>query len=304
MSTTSADASGPGVIPRGRRPRDPLIGGWRRWLLAVPIAVVTIPLLIVPLAGIVRAAFDRQTFGARSEGVWTLDNWIRFVTDPFFWQALGMTLLVGMLTAVICFLLGFPYAFLVSRRVAWRELQLGLLIAPLLVNMVARVYGWQVLLADSGPLNQALLAIGVINDPIRMQFGFGAIIVALVHVLLPYMVLAIYAVLGTIDRSYEDAARSLGAPRWRVFRDVTLPLAVPGIVSGFILVFTSAAGSFLVPSVMGGGRFYTLPTLIYQYSQTLDYPLASVIALVLVLVTTPAIVAIQRRSLRTLGTGR
>lgn len=296
---------GAGSTTRHRgRSRDPLTGGWKRWLLAVPVLAVMIPLLIIPLVQMVRSSFDVQSRGVKTEGIWTLENYIKFVTDPFFWNALIQTLAIGLATAFVCFLIGYPYAYFVTRRVAWRQLQIAVLIAPLLVNMVARVYGWQVLLSNSGLINGALLGLGIVKEPVQLLYTHFAVVLALVHVLLPYMVLSIYAVLGSIDRSYEDAARSLGATKLRVFLDITLPLSRPGITAGLILVFTLAAGSFLVPSVMGGGRINTLPTLTYQYAQTLDWPLASVIAIILTVVTTPIIIAYQRRSLRPQASGR
>jgi putative spermidine/putrescine transport system permease protein len=287
-----------------RRARDPLLGGWKRWLLAVPVLVLTVPLLVVPLIGMVRASFDMQTKGGKTAGVWSFDNYLKFVTDPFLWEALVFTLFIGVATAVVCLVLGFPFAWFISRRVKWRQLQIAILIAPLLVNMVARVYGWQVLLADSGVINKLLGGLGLISEPIRMLYTPFAIIIALVHVLLPYMIMAIYGVLQTIDRSYENAARSLGATKSRVFKDIIFPLSVPGVATGAILVFAMAAGSFIVPSIMGGGRLNTLPTLVYQYAQVLNWPFASVIAIVLMVVTTPAILAYQRRSLRNFKSGR
>lgn len=306
MTTTPVvvTASGAGNTSPRRGRRDPLAGGWRRWLLAVPVLAVMVPLLVVPLFGMIRSSFDVQDRGAQTAGVWSVENYQKFLADPFFWQALVQTLLIGLITAVVCALIGFPYAWFVSRRLPWRQLQIAVLIAPLLVNMVARVYGWQVLLAESGVVNRVLLSTGLLETPLRLLYSHFAIVLALVHVLLPYMVLSIYSVLGSIDRSYEDAARSLGATRTRVFLDIVLPLARPGVTVGFILVFTMAAGSFLVPSVMGGGRIHTLPTLIYQYSQVLNWPLASVIALVLMAVTTPWILLYQRRSLRSNASGR
>lgn len=280
-----------------RSARDPLLGGWKRWLLAVPLVLALVPLLVLPLLSIVRLSLDRRTVGIVTEGVWTLDNYVKFVTDAYMWEVMGRTLFIGLSTALVCLVIGFPYAFFITRRIAFKQLQVAALIAPLLVNMVVRVYGWQVILADSGLINSSLQSLGLIARPLSLLYNQFAVVVALVHVLLPFMVLNIYSILQTIDPSLEHAARGLGASRWQALRRISLPLARPGITAGFILVFTISAGSFLVPSVMGGGRVHTLATLTFQYTEVLNWPFASVIALLLMVVTVPPILYYQRRSL-------
>lgn len=275
-----------------------------RWLLAVPLVVVAVPLLVMPLLSILRASLDTQQFGVATTGTWSLDNYVKFATEGFFWKALLQTVLVGLLTTVVCVAVGFPYAYMIARRVAWRQLQIAALVAPLLVNMVVRVYGWQTLLSDNGVINSMLIRIGVIEQPLPLLYNMFGVIVALVHVLLPYMVLSIYAVLQTIDPALENAARTLGAGPRRALWTITVPLARPGVTAGSILVFTLSAGSFLVPAVMGGGRVSTLPALVFQYAQVLNWPFASALAIVLMLVTVPPILAYQRASLRTRKAGR
>lgn len=291
----------PGHPAKVSRPRGPR--SWR-WLLAIPTIVIAGPLLLGPLLFNLRSSFETQTVGVATDGGWSLTNYAKILGDPFYFEVLLRTIGIGLATVVVCIGVGFPYAYFVSRRVALRELQIGLLIAPLLVNMVVRVYGWQVVLANSGLINSVLQQLGITTQPIQMLYTEFSIILALVHVLLPYMVLAIYAVLQSIDSTLEDAARSLGASTFSAFWKITVPLSIPGVTSGAILVFTLAAGSFLVPAIMGGGRLSTLPTLVYQYSQVLNWPFASALALVLMAITVPPILMLQRASLETPSAGR
>jgi putative spermidine/putrescine transport system permease protein len=214
---------------------------------------------------------------------WTLQNYATFLADPFYRDVLWRTLGLGAWTTAGCLLLGFPLAFLLSRlRGMPRSILYFVLLLPLLTSAVVRTFGWMILLGNNGFVNRTLIAFGIIDDPIRMMYSMTGIVIALVEVLLPFMVLALDAALLNIDPHLYEAAQNLGARKARVFARITLPLVLPGIVSGSVLVFTLAVSAFVTPSLIGGPRIKLMATLIYQQSMgLLNWPFGGAIAFVM-----------------------
>jgi putative spermidine/putrescine transport system permease protein len=181
--------------------------------------------------------------------------------------------------------IGYPLAYFLARtRTAWRGVLMFLVIAPLMSGVIVRTYGWIVLFGTEGLINGVLKAIELIDAPLQLlntQFG---LIVALVHILVPYMVFPIFSALASLDRNVERAASTLGARGWRVFFEVTLPLSRSGIVMGSALVFTLTAGAVVTPALMGPRDARVLGQMVYELvSSVLNWPLASAAASLLVL---------------------
>ncbi|MEP7206444.1 MAG: ABC transporter permease [Casimicrobiaceae bacterium] len=214
---------------------------------------------------------------------WTIQNYVRFLSDPFYRDVLWRTLALGAWTTAGCLILGFPLALLLSRlRGMRRSVLYFVLLLPLLTSAVVRTFGWMILLGNNGFINKSLIAMGIVDDPIRMMYSMTGIVIALVEVLLPFMVLALDAALLNIDPHLYEAAQNLGARRARVFTRITLPLVLPGIVSGSVLVFTLAVSAFVTPSLIGGPRIKLMATLIYQQSMgLLNWPFGGAIAFVM-----------------------
>jgi putative spermidine/putrescine transport system permease protein len=153
-----------------------------------------------------------------------------------------------------------------------------LVLLPLLTSAVVRTFGWMILLANNGIINRSMMDLGLTDSPTRLMYGMPGVVIALVEVLLPFMILALDAALINIPPSLYEAARNLGAGRMRVFVSVTLPLALPGIVSGSVLVFTLAVSAFVTPSLIGGPRVPVMSTLIYQQGMSLlNWPFGAAI---------------------------
>ena len=190
---------------------------------------------------------------------------------------------MGVGFSVCTLLLGFPLAIFIWRsKTRVRALVLFITLAPILVSVVVRSYGWVVLLSNKGLVNSFLLYFGVIDRPIRLIFNETGVIIGMVHVLLPFMVLSILSSLQSIDKSLEDAASTLGATPFRANIDIVLPLVIPGVVAGVILVFILAVGSFITPVLLGGQVVMTLPILaLQQFQTTFNWALGSAIAMVL-----------------------
>jgi len=269
------------------------------FVLILPILFVTLALFLAPLGYTFLTTFYHHPPGAIMEPVLTLENYRKFFFDYYYWRVVGNTVLVGAVTTLITLLIGYPLAYQLARRPCLKTVQLVLLISPLLVNIVIRTYGWKVLLADYGIVNKALMGMGLIREPIAFVNSIFGVFVALAHVLLPYMVLSISSVLEGIDQSIIEAAHMLGATKTRVFWKVILPLSLPGVVAGSMLVFVRSAGSFMVPALMGGGRVRTIPTLMYQYmTHLLNWPFGAMLAFFMTFLTVLIVLAFSSFTMR------
>jgi putative spermidine/putrescine transport system permease protein len=209
-------------------------------------------------------------------------GYVKLFGDPFYLGALGQTLLLSLGVSAICVAIGYPVAWLLVRHAGrWGGLMTFLLIAPLLTSIIMRTFGWRVLLARFGLVNILLRNLGLIGAPIDFLKGPMVAIIALVHVLVPFMVLSLAASLQGVDRRLEESAAILGAGRVSSFIHVTLPLTLDGIATGFILVFMLTNGSFVTLLLLGGG-LQTLPLLVFQqFSVTHDFAFASAMSNVL-----------------------
>ncbi len=227
-----------------------------------------------------------------------LSGYARLFGDPYYVWVLTQTLLLSFSAAAISALIGYPVALFVVRRSGrWQGLCFFMLIAPLLTSIIMRTFGWRVLLARLGLVNTLLRNTGLVTEPIDFFDGPGVAIAAMVHVLIPFMVLSIAASLYAVDTRLEESARLLGAGRIATFVHVTLPLTLDGVGSGFILVFMLANGTFITLLLLGGG-LQTLPLLIFQqFNTTRDFAFATAMSNVL---TVAALIclALQARMLR------
>ena len=268
-------------------------------ILVLPIIAVNIFLFLAPLGYTVLTSFYYHPPGAIMEPILTTENYTKFLFDSYYWRVVGTTLLIGAVTTSVTLLIAYPLAYQLSRNPRLKAAQLVILISPLMINAVIRTYGWKVLLSDVGVVNQMLISTGLIQEPIRFVNSMTGVFIALAHVLLPYMVLSISSVLEGIDESVVEAARMLGARKLAVFLKITLPLSLPGVIAGSIFVFVSSAGSFLVPTLMGGGRVRTIPTLMYQYmSHLLNWPFGSVLAFIMTSLTVLVVALVGGLALR------
>ena len=232
---------------------------------------------------------------------WDVGGYRKLLTDRFYLGVIGQTIGLSLLVTLASLLIGYPVAyFLVRHAGRWSGAMMFGLVAPLLTSIIMRTFGWRVLFARRGLVNSALMGTGLIERPADLSTGLLITVVALVHVLIPYMVLSLAAVLKGIDPRIEEAARIHGASPWRTFWLITVALSLDGIATGSILVFMLAAGSFVTVLLLGGG-IQTLPLLIFQqFSTTRDFPFASAMSNVL-LVLALACLFLQMRLIRRAG---
>ena len=216
-------------------------------------------------------------------GAQSLQQYVRILGDPYYLLVIGQTLLFGFAVTAICAVLGYPMGYAVARSEDKLKAMLILIVvAPLLVNVVVRSFGWMVILGGSGAINAGLRALGL--PKAELMYNWTGVTIAMVHVLLPFMVLSIASSLETLDGKIEEAARVLGASSPRVFWHVTLPLTAEGLVTGGILVFTLTIGSFVTVLLLGKNATMVLPLLIYQQlTVASDWPFAAAMGMTLLI---------------------
>jgi putative spermidine/putrescine transport system permease protein len=227
----------------------------------------------------------------------TARHYLRIINDPYYLEVIWTTIRIGLWTTLISLLIGYPLAHWMARMQSrlGHALVLMAVIAPMLTGIVVRTFAWMTILQDKGVINTLLIQWGVIEKPLPLMYNEFGTIVALVHIYVPFMVLTLIGVIGRIDERLEQAARSLGAGRLRAFAEVTLPLSLPGILAGSLLVFALSISAYVTPSLMGGTDVLTLPMLIAQQVGTSFNPnFAGALGVILLLVSLAIVVAYNR----------
>lgn len=244
----------------GRRWRD----SWLPWLLLVPALALLGAFLFAPLGSMLVTSFRSHVPG-RGEvaGSWTLENYLRFLQDPFYWRILGRTLAISLKATLVCLLLGYPVALALGRRSGLsRAVLTTLILAPMLISVLVRALGWLLVLGREGVLSQLLRVF--VHEPPMLLYTDTAVMIGLVQVFLPLMVLCLMTSLLQIDPTVIRAAQDLGANERQVFWRVTVPLTLPGMVAGSLLVFALCSSSFAVPALLGGQRVKVMAYVVYE----------------------------------------
>ncbi len=255
----------------------------RPWLWLAPVLSLLILLLVVPIAIMVVFTFYTFVSAGVEKPILTLANWQEFLTDPYYHGFLWKTVRVATITALICAVMGYPAAYFIAMsRFRHKWLLLLLLIVPFWISFTIRTFSWIHILGEQGVINVALIDLGLIDQPIRMLYTEGAVIMGMVHFLLPYMVLNVYVSLEGIDRNLIAAARTLGCTGWQAFKEVSLPLSLPGLMAGLLLCFVLAAGSYVTPQILGSTRDALFGNLVFDTIMSeLNWPLGATLSIVL-----------------------
>lgn len=255
-------------------------------VLLLPALAFLVVFLVVPSAILLGYSVFTQNQTGDISLPMTLSSYERLIFSPAYRRVTMTTLRVAFFTSLFTSLLAYPLAMVIAygRPMASR-ITMILVVAPLVVSVIVRTYGWQLVLGNSntGVLNWILGTLGAGQAPVKVLYTEWAIVIASVHVFLPLMVLPIAGSLGRINPSLNEAARMLGAPAWRAFLRITLPLSVPGLVAGLTIVFSLTAASYVTPQMVGGNRGLMLGVLLEQQINTaFDWPMAAAIASVMV----------------------
>jgi spermidine/putrescine transport system permease protein len=239
--------------------------------------------MVIPFAFILFYTFlTRGTYGG-VDYIFTLENYTRAL-DSLYIGILIESIFIAAAATLLAFLIGFPAAYAITKLPSnWQNIFLLLVVLPFWTNFLIRTYAWIVLLNTQGFLNKGLINIGLINQPLELLYKPGAVILGLLYAYLPLMILPIYSSLVRIDPAMREAAINLGASGAQAFRQITLPLALPGVLVGAIFVFVPSVGNFIVPELLGGGKTVMVGNLIRdQFLKARDWPFGSVLAISMV----------------------
>ncbi len=269
---------------------------WKPWAMSGPGLLVFVTMLLAPLA--LTAILSLNVFNGMEgiQNVYSLKNYLEIFSDSYYLEIFGRTALMSAIVTVLCVVLGVPETIIISRmRGRWRGVFLLIILAPLLISVVVRTLGWSILMGNNGLINKGLMLFNIIDEPLRLAFTMTGVTIAMVHVMVPFMVISVWASLQKLDPQVENAGLSLGASQRTVFRRVVLPQLLPGILSGSIIVFALSASAFATPALLGGRRLKVVATAAYdEFLNTLNWPLGAAIAVVLLVANVVIIVGCNR----------
>lgn len=265
------------------------------WLTA-PGMLMTLAFVALPLVITLSLSLYPFLSGGGVGEQMTIANYADIARDDYFHAIFARTFGMAILVTLICIAIGVPEAYVLSRLSArWRAVSIVIVLGPMLISVVVRTLGWAVLLGNEGVINRLLLASGLVSEPVKMMFTFTGVVIALVHVLVPFMVLAVWASLQKLDATTEQAAESLGAGLSTVLRRIVFPQVIPGVLSGSLIVFALAASAFATPAIIGGRRLKVVPTTIYdEFLGNLNWPLGAALAVVLVVIVLAVSIGMNR----------
>ncbi len=272
--------------------------GWTLGLagLLAPVTIWLGLFFLIPLLLILAYSFwTSGVYGGITLG-FNPGNYLK-VFDPLYLKIVGRSLFIAALTTLICLALGYPLAyFIVFKGRRWRNVLILLVMVPFWTSLLIRAYAWVVILGGNGLANRTLQFLGITDEPLTLIFTPQAVLMGMTYSYLPFMVLPLYAALEKFDGRLKEAAQDLGASRWQTFWRVTVPLSVPGIIAGSILVFIPSAGEFVIPDLLGGSRTVMTGNLIQQqFLQARDWAFGSALSVMLAVLLLGAIMFYIRR---------
>jgi spermidine/putrescine transport system permease protein len=266
-----------------RRALDRASDSFDRAGLPITLAWV-IPFFAAPVVLLVAYSFSTQSYAtAKISFGWSLDAW-RGLSDPIVYRALIRSVALSTAATVGCLAIGYPLAYFIARHAGrLRSIALVMIIIPFWVSFVIRAYAWVTILGTTGPINHALLHIGLIGSPLHLEYNYTGIAIGIIYGYLPLMVFPLYVALERIDQRVIESARDLGASTFATFRRVVLPQSIPGLIAGCLLVWIPALGEYVIPTILGGGKTYMIGNVIAQYfTAAFQWPLGSALSVVVV----------------------
>jgi putative spermidine/putrescine transport system permease protein len=259
----------------------------RGFLLAVPATLLVAAIIGLPLVLLFRYSLNQYDRYDMMREALTLDNYAAIFHDAFFRNVLLRTIVVAAISTAVALALAFPVAYFIARAPArFKSALIILVVFPLLVGNLVRAAGWMAVMGNRGFVNQLLLGLGLIDEPLEILYTPTAVVIGIIAVVLPFMTLSLQSVLEQIDPSLEEAAGNLGARPFTAFRRVVLPLAMPGVVAGTVLVFILCMNAYATPVLLGGPRFHMMAPQVYeQITGQSNWPFGGALAFILMATT-------------------
>ncbi|MCK8071078.1 spermidine/putrescine ABC transporter permease PotB [Vibrio sp. 1CM23M] len=238
--------------------------------------------VMIPNIMIIGTSFLTRDEANLIEMTFTLDNYVR-LADPLYFKVLMHSFYMAIVATLLCLIIGYPFAYIVAKMPAkWRPIMLFLVIVPFWTNSLIRTYGLKIVLGTQGVLNKSLLALDIIDKPLRIMYSETAVMIGLVYILLPFMILPLYSAIEKLDDTYLEAAKDLGANKLQTLLKVVLPLTMPGIIGGCLLVLLPALGMFYISDLLGGAKNLLIGNVIKsQVLNARDWPFGAATSIAL-----------------------
>ncbi|MEY7999950.1 ABC transporter permease [Clostridium sp. Mt-5] len=277
MRTESKSTHGRNIIKRW-------IPNFEKNFFILPISIWMIFFMAVPILYIVFISFLQRGVNGGIDFTFSVENYKRIIS-PLYFKVFFDSISIAFITTLCTLVLGYPFAYLVVKiPKRFRILAIMLIIIPFWTNSLIRTYAWMILMSTGGLINNVLIKIGLISEPLEMLYTYGAVLVGMIYTLFPFMVLPLYTSIEKIQKIYIDAAEDLGANPFRAFLTVTLPLTMPGVIAGCILVFIPSLGLFYICDLMGGSKVMLMGNLIRnQFLVSRDWPFGAAVSIIMII---------------------
>ena len=265
---------------------------WKPLALTGPALLVYAVVLVGPVFLMLLLSLQ----GGKGQDGFTLAHYAEILVDGYFWEIYARTFVMALGVTLICLLIGVPEAYVLYRmRAPWRGYFLLAVLAPLLVAVVVRTLGWALVLGPTGPLSTTLMALGIVQQPVSLLQTMSGVVIALVHVLVPFLVIAVWSSLQRFDPDTLRAAASLGGSDLSIFRRVVIPQVIPGALAGAVVVFSLSATAFATPAIVGGRRLKVVATSTYEeFLGNMNWQLGSALAVLLLVVNMLVVIGASR----------
>ncbi len=257
-----------------------------RSIFIVPVILYSLLLIALPIIYVLIISFYKNDSYGGMIRTFTLENYMSIFNSVYIGIFLK-SFLIAVITMFICMIISYPFALAVSHKNAkTQSIFMTLVMVPFLTNSLIRMYGWIVLLRKNGVINQVLLSLNIIKNPLNLMYNNLGIVIGMVYTLLPFMILPLYSSISTIDYRLLEASSDLGANKWKTFTKVILPITFPALFNGGLMVFTPALGFFFIVDLLGGGKIMILGNLIKnQFLTARNWPFGAAIAILLIIIT-------------------
>ncbi|WP_281165222.1 ABC transporter permease [Liquorilactobacillus sicerae] len=267
-----------------------------KWIQIIPVSFWMLLLVVIPLLYVLLMSFMSRNYYGGLVYKFTLSNY----SQVFDWQNLkiyGQSIWIGLLSTLICLLIAYPFAlFTAQKGPIAKMILMTLVIVPSVSNSLVRLFSWVTLLRRTGVINTVLEKLGIINQPLTMVYNTGGIVLGMSYLLLMFMIIPIFNSLDRIDHDLIEAAADLGASKWQILKEIIIPLSMPGVFAGCIMVFIPSLGYFFVSDVMGGGTSIMMGNLIEnQFQVSRNWPFGAAISVMLIALTLALLVVFQHR---------
>lgn len=256
-----------------------------KWYLIIPLIYLVIVFIAPLLKMLYMSLFQFQGVG-QSLGDFTFNNYLKFLTDPYYWKVLGISILLSFISCIFCVIMGYPVAYKIARmKGRAKSILTVVVVLPLWVSITVRMFGWMSVLSEGGLIDMLWHIFDSSGDPVKIMGTYISVLIGLIHCGLPYMIMILIGPIGNVNQSVEEASYVFGAGFWKTIWKVTLPLTFEGVVSGFILCFALNTAAFVVPVMLGSGKIVVMTTLIYQQAMYIyDWGFAAAISVIFLIV--------------------